>query len=457
MRQALSLDLEAAMSLSMDGLDKAKGCLVGALVGDSAGATTKFLLREPTADMVQRALEMHGGGVFGLSPGQTTGAGEFIMALAPILCGALEYPRERVANRYHSWVQSGPFDIAASIEKALSLTSAPKESVADAITEQAAILNKDCPSDAELTRCIPMGIWAVNITKEAAVEAARLDALLTNPDPRCGWAAAAYVLAIRHLLLHPCDCHGAVDAARSCLTGNPDLEAGTVMNWLSEAQHGRSSGHVKSIYGDLQKSFTLAFRKLLAAESYEHGLKSVLLHENDSNAGACLVGGLLGARFGYSHIPRHMTKAVEECDISLGRPRPSWLRAQNVANLSAVLAEGKNPPQIEAGTLELPADAVKLGLKAILTRKKIPDLESRFTRLNQPGKFGVTFQPPLLQIWRPRVGSGLYSFAIQMAEDVDGTTSVSDSWVSQKFIDESGLNLLECKKLASSFLASCVV
>lgn len=444
------------MSLSMTRLDKAKGCLLGALVGDAAGATTKFLLREPTADMVQRALGMSGGGVFGLSPGQITGAGELIMALAPTLCGVLEYPRERAANRYRSWLQSSPFDIVSSIEKALSITTEFREGIADAIARQAAIRNVNCLSDVALSRCIPLGVWAVNVSEDVAVEAARSDAFLTNPDSRVCWAAAAYVLAIRHLLVHPNDCHGAFDAAASCLIDNPDVWAGTVMSWLSEAQYGRSEGNVIRICSTLQESFTLAFRKLLAAESYEHGLKSVLKNAGDSNISTCLVGGLLGARFGYSNIPCHMTKAVEECDVSLGRPRPSWLRTQNAASLSVALVEGKNPPQTEAGALELPADPVNLGLKTIFSRDKIPDLESRFGQLSRDDKFGVTFQPPLLQIWRPRVGSGLYSFAMQIAEAEDGTTSVIESWVSQKFIDESGLNLSECKKLAGAFLVSCV-
>ena len=43
----------------------ARGALLGAFIGDAAGATLEFLGRIPTGDEVDNAMAMVGGGVWG--------------------------------------------------------------------------------------------------------------------------------------------------------------------------------------------------------------------------------------------------------------------------------------------------------------------------------------------------------------------------------------------------------
>ena len=67
--------------------DVGRGCLLGALVGDAAGATLEFLGRKPDAAEVDRALEMVGGGPWRTAPGQITDDGELALCLARALAG----------------------------------------------------------------------------------------------------------------------------------------------------------------------------------------------------------------------------------------------------------------------------------------------------------------------------------------------------------------------------------
>lgn len=57
-------------------IEHAQGCLLGALVGDAAGATLEFIGHRPSHAELDRALAMSGGGVFRLAPGQITDEGQ---------------------------------------------------------------------------------------------------------------------------------------------------------------------------------------------------------------------------------------------------------------------------------------------------------------------------------------------------------------------------------------------
>lgn len=106
----------------MSMMDRAQGCLLGALIGDAAGATLEFLGRRPTEEDLERALAMSGGGVFRLAPGQITDDGELTLALAHALIdGEGDYDLDKVATRYKAWFDSGPFDIGGTTHSALSV------------------------------------------------------------------------------------------------------------------------------------------------------------------------------------------------------------------------------------------------------------------------------------------------------------------------------------------------
>lgn len=66
----------------MSMLARAQGCVLGALIGESAGATLEFLGRKPTEDELDRALAMTEGGVFRVASGQIVDGGEQTLTLA---------------------------------------------------------------------------------------------------------------------------------------------------------------------------------------------------------------------------------------------------------------------------------------------------------------------------------------------------------------------------------------
>lgn len=321
----------------MDIKNLAQGCLVGAFVGDSVGARLEFLGHRPDDAELDDALAMKGGGVFRVAPGQVTDDGELTLALARALVGEQTYPREKVATNYRAWVASRPFDIGNATSNALGGKVGADVSVADAVSASAAKHNLASKANGALMRVSSLGIWSVKGTVEEAIAAARADASLTHPNLTCQWANAAYVVAIRHLLLDAGDVEGALSQARRALDAGADEGADEVRSWLEEAEQGVLPA-CHPLAGFVRIAFTHAFHHLLRETTFVNALRQVLSGGGDTDTNACIVGGLVGARVGLAGIPEQMSRAVLSCDTAKGRPRPPWLRTKDAATLATELA-----------------------------------------------------------------------------------------------------------------------
>src|SRR5690606_31536387 len=97
----------------------AQGCLLGAFVGDAAGARLEFLGRKPTEVELADAQAREGGGVLRVAAGQVTVDGELRLALARALVNAPQVPPGGVATGYRAWRNSKPFDVGQATSGAL--------------------------------------------------------------------------------------------------------------------------------------------------------------------------------------------------------------------------------------------------------------------------------------------------------------------------------------------------
>lgn len=104
--------------------DRAAGCLMGQIAGDSLGGLVEFCspatIRERYPDG-PRLLE--DGGTWNILAGQPTDDSEMALMLARLLPEAVEYDAEEARRRYLFWLESGPFNMGRTI--ALGLASRP--------------------------------------------------------------------------------------------------------------------------------------------------------------------------------------------------------------------------------------------------------------------------------------------------------------------------------------------
>ena len=309
----------------------ARGGLLGAFVGDASGATLEFFGRTPSHEDVERALSMVGGGCWRVAPGQITDDGELALCLARSLAGAQAVDRDKVAEAYVGWFNSGPFDIGNATHNAFGHHRARERVTAHLVEEAARRSNMASKANGALMRSIGLGIWSWRLSPEEAANAARSDARLSHPNPSCQHANAACIQSpVRHLVLNAGDSRGALRAASAALNNEGarrKREAG-----LAKRRPGRgtpyhpNAGFVRTSHSPPRLAISKRRPRMSrrCARRWREG--------GDTDTNACInPAGLLGTLHGRDDIPQPMRAAVLNCDTALRRPRPKFFSTRDAA------------------------------------------------------------------------------------------------------------------------------
>lgn len=335
-RQEL-LSMTSMVPMAKDIHDAALGCLLGACVGDAAGAVLEFIGRKPTAEDVNQAMTMPGGGWLKVAPGQITDDGELTLCLAHALASGRHIDLEKIARRYADWVRSQPFDMGMTTRQSLGCfldsnwqNICKTDGYAVAMNKAAFSYCIDSKANGSLMRATPLGIWGHNLKIHDLALLAREDSALSHPNKSCRDAVACYAIAIAHLLSHP----GEREAAFVQTKEWADAHAvGEVCEWLDDAERNVNVPYHPQI-GFIKIAFTHAFRHLLLGTEYVEALRETLAGGGDTDTNACIVGGLIGAACGALAIPDAMKSAVLNCDTAKGiHPRPDFLSAHHIPKL----------------------------------------------------------------------------------------------------------------------------
>mmetsp|Transcript_148119 Transcript_148119/g.258428 ORF Transcript_148119/g.258428 Transcript_148119/m.258428 type:complete len:587 (-) Transcript_148119:97-1857(-) len=325
----------------------ALGAVLGAAVGDALGTAlemSKLTFHLPvTAQELDKALEMCGGGRWGVAPGQITDDTEMQIMLAEGLATAAEasaFPSDVVAKNYHDWGASGPFDIGITTRQAVW----GRNYAAVDMEHRAWEMNMNSQSNGALMRCMPLAVWccARKFDAHAIVAAAHADAKLTHSNHTVGSANAAYVLAMTQLI-HTCgDRASALEAvenwkAEELEKSSPGSE--NLSKWLQEAMAGEPL-HFGPEYGWSKIAFTHAFRHLQIGSDFATAMKLTMVGGGDTDTNAAIVGGLVGAAVGLDAIPVQWIRGVMAADSSTGSPRPDRFHPKRLPALVQQIFQG---------------------------------------------------------------------------------------------------------------------
>jgi ADP-ribosylglycohydrolase len=296
----------------VDVLDRARGALLGQLVGDALGTTVEFESAAAIAARYPGGLrEIRGGGLFSVRPGQVTDDGELALALARCLVAVGRYDPDQVAAAYLAWCRSGPFDIGSTTKRAFGGRVQDGPGLARRLEARA---STESQANGALMRVSPLAIfgWALPADELAALGAQ--DARLSHPHPHCQAANVVFTHAIARAL------RGAsrdtvytetmaFAAARPALAWARDVlrAAGTA----PPDEFERKQGWVRIA---LQN----AFYRLRHAPSVEDGLVATVAAGGDTDTNAAIAGALLGAVHGESGIPARWRDAVLGCRTDRG-------------------------------------------------------------------------------------------------------------------------------------------
>jgi ADP-ribosyl-[dinitrogen reductase] hydrolase len=317
------------------------GAVIGALVGDAAGGVLELLGHRPTRHDIDHAMTFPGGGVFDLAPGQFTDDGEMTVTLVNALVeNGGQYELEAVAKSYSEWADSKPFDIGIATSSALKYVDQSPGKISHSILRNAALTNSESKANGSLMRATPLGIVACAFDENRAIEIAMSDSRLTHPHIVCQQATAAYTLAIRHLILYPKDQNGALASVRYYL----EKTQSEVFDWFEDAMSGELPDG-KPNMGFVKIGFTHAFFHLKEKSGFRSSITQTLALGGDTDTNACIVGGLIGAYYGFDKLigndaNRIAIYKVLDCDVQSGQPRPSKYTSKNLVNqLSALVSK----------------------------------------------------------------------------------------------------------------------
>jgi ADP-ribosylglycohydrolase len=334
--------------------DTAYGALVGAAVGDAAGATLEFYNgQEITTQIAEHAMTMPGGGALGVAPGQITDDTELALSLARVLATSNpkdKFPIDKIALSYIEWYKSRPFDIGNTCATAFACSDTFNGvgSIAQHMINTSYHKNSLSEANGALMRVTPIAVWLSQCSQKQLLTCAALDAQLSHPNPICQEANIIYVMIVAHLINNPGDAGGAIKIAEDFVRKTPVQQR--INDWVlrdSKLKYEHICKDVKTNIGWVKHGFTLALHFLRNKTPFHEAIKKTLMCGGDTDTNACIVGGVMGAYWGESHIPSSMKVPVLtfQCDkvnthtkkLAQGYKRPAKYRLTDLKDITSGL------------------------------------------------------------------------------------------------------------------------
>ena len=170
--------------------DRARGCIVGAAMGDALGMPLEFGPRQPAGRLVR---EMQPGRI---DAGAFTDDTEMALALADSLLAHCPLDPADLARRFVAWHQAGPSDVGIHTRSVLSRIAAgePWEQVVEMVQRA----RPDSAGNGSVMRCWPVALPHWN-NLERMLADSRLQSRVTHPHPECIEGSGFVNAAIHYL------------------------------------------------------------------------------------------------------------------------------------------------------------------------------------------------------------------------------------------------------------------
>lgn len=301
--------------------------MLGAFVGDAAGATLEFGRRPVLKEMAEEAMRMPGGGMMGVGPGQITDDGELTLAVWSAIHkwdSEVGIPRTNMFRAYAEWYQSRPFDcghtcgyafsealdVVQSSRGSHSLNSERFYQCDQNVKEQ----NAQSEANGALMRATALATWIAtqpNTPIPHCIGLAEVDVELSHPSEVCREVNQIYALAICMMLRG--------ETPQTTLRYISDYVEEHVKNdrvnqWFFTDSLIITEMDCETNIGHVRWAFTLAMYFLRNPHiSYEEAICTTLMKGGDTDTNACIVGGIVAC---YQPIPNSMLQPVLAFDCT---------------------------------------------------------------------------------------------------------------------------------------------
>jgi ADP-ribosyl-[dinitrogen reductase] hydrolase len=277
-------------------LDRARGVVVGAAVGDALGMPLEFGPPQPPHELVR---EMGSGR---LPPGSFTDDTEMALAVAECLLGNGDQGRldpEDLAERFVDWLRRGPPDVGLHTRNVLSQVAGGRgwqEAVSEVQRRE-----PDSAGNGSVMRCWPVALARAH-DLPALLHDSRLQSRVTHPHEDCQ-AGSAFVNACIYHLLRGSDTRAAIMLSLDAVGIYAALR-----EVIESAERRQRSDLCNS--GWVRHTLESAVWGLLTTTSFEEAVVQVANLGSDADTAASVAGALAGAAYGLSGIPEPWKQAL---------------------------------------------------------------------------------------------------------------------------------------------------
>ena len=295
-------------------LQRAQGCLMGQLAGDSLGSLVEFKTPEEIRRLYPHGVrDLIDGGAWDTLAGQPTDDSEMALVLARTLAKKGRYDRDAVRAAYVAWFQSDPFDCGRTVCHALRDDR----------------LDSGSQANGALMRVSPLGIFGARegTDRDAIAAWSEQDAALTHIHPLCVQVNQLFVAAIAQAVRDggtPGDVYQRLREHARALDVLP-----TLAETLERAAHEPPANYIR-YQGWVIIAFQNAVWQLLHAPDVEQGIVDTVMRGGDTDTNAAICGALLGAVHGLDALPGRWQDIILNCRPGKGsrarhlRPRRFW-------------------------------------------------------------------------------------------------------------------------------------
>lgn len=301
-----------ATALNAAALNRAQGCMLGQLAGDSLGSLVEF---QSQAQILRRypdgVRKLADGGHFGTIAGQPTDDSEMALMLARSLAEHGRFDVDAVRKAYIYWLDTNPVDCGLTVRSGLRGRH-----------------NPDSQANGALMRISPLGIFGVNYALEQVADWARQDAAITHINPVCQQANALFAMAIAHAVRSGCSADSLYERILAWANAM-DIEP-ALLAAIEGGAHSPPDDYM-TLMGWVLIALRNALWQLTHAPNLEEGVVDTVMRGGDTDTNAAICGALLGAVYGCDAVPSQWRDAVLNCRPEAGganvlnpRPKPFW-------------------------------------------------------------------------------------------------------------------------------------
>jgi ADP-ribosyl-[dinitrogen reductase] hydrolase len=267
-------------------LNRARGCVVGAAIGDALGMPLEFRLRRPLIDMV---VDMESGR---LPAGSFTDDTEMALALAESLLVYQPLDPADLADRFLAWYRANPADIGTHTRAVLShIDHGMPWDVAAATVQQQ---HPEAAGNGSVMRCWPAAVVEWNHMEDLVIDSwqqSRVTHMHRDCTTACTFINVMIANMLRGTLLD-----ASFEVAKASVRVTPAMW--TALDNLPTLRRGDLSNS-----GWVLHTLESALWGLFNFNSFEETVIQVANLGNDADTAASVVGALAGARYGLESIP----------------------------------------------------------------------------------------------------------------------------------------------------------